>query len=218
MGELLQFVVVRHWRLALGAAALFASGLLASVPVGLCRIRAVEWLPLKALRLVLKLMGPRPALWRMAALIWAFNSAAIFLYMASGFHPAPPMIFAAWTGLNVGLVLAASRRRDEGSAWELGRPLGGWVPPAWLALACGALVVVLELPCFWYAIAMGISMGRGVMNGLGYLDLLAPRALAYAAFIVPSLLVSAAAEAVAVRAGLTAEDASPGHPGGAPAA
>ena len=81
------------------------------------------------------------------------------------------------------------------------RAAGQWRPPAGLSMACGVLVLLLELPCFWYCIAMGISMGWAVQGGTPYQTALASRAPAYASVIVPLLLVSALAESVTIRTG-----------------
>ncbi|MDP6107701.1 MAG: hypothetical protein QGI33_04615, partial [Candidatus Brocadiia bacterium] len=149
MRETLEYVLLGHWRPTAQAAALFGLGLALSLPLSRLRVRALEWLPVQALRLVLRLMGPCPGLARMTAVIWGFNATAIFVYMASGFQPLLPKVFALWTGLNIGLVLAVSRRESEGVLWGLERPRDGWVPPTWVAATCGMLVVLLELPCFW---------------------------------------------------------------------
>ena len=202
MRELAHFVLCLHWQTALGAAALFGLGLALSLPVSLLRLKFAEWLPVHVLRAVLRLMGPRPGLARLTAVIWTFNAVAMFVYMAGGFHPLLPTVFAVWTGLNIGLLLARERRGERDTFRRLARPPGDWTPSPLLALVCGVLVLVLELPSFWYAIAMGISMGRHVQGGADYLAELGPRAWAYVRLIVPVLLVSAAAEAVAVRAGM----------------
>ncbi|MDP6438330.1 MAG: stage II sporulation protein M [Candidatus Brocadiia bacterium] len=215
MRETLEYVLLGHWRPAAQAAALFGLGLAVSLPLARLRVRALEWLPIQALKLVLRLMGPRPGLARMTAVIWGFNATAIFIYMASGFQPLLPKVFALWTGMNIGLVLAASRREGEDVLWGLERPRDGWVPPTWVAAACGMLVVLLELPCFWYAIAMGVTLGRDVQAGEGYyLAALGVRGWAYARLIVPALLVSAAAESVAIRAGLPLGDTNVQQSGG----
>ena len=198
----LDYVLVRHFWLAVHALILFAVGLFVAVPVVRYRLTAIERLPLGMLRLVARLIGEGPALWRTAAVIWLFNSSVMFVGMASGVHPMLPKVFGIWTGLNVGVAAAHAGREDDPLPGLLGRAGGGqWRPPQGLVIACGAVVLALELPCFWYALAMGMSMGWKVQaGGIAYLDSLAPRALAYLTTIVPALLVSAVAEAVALRA------------------
>jgi len=149
-------------------------------------------------------MGRQPGLARVALVIWAFNSAAIFLYMASGYHPMLPKLFAIWTGLNVGVIAGM---RPEGLDWppaHAGEGGSRWVPPAPVVALCAGLVLALELPCFWYSLAMGMSMGWEVQAGeSAYVDALRPRLIAYLTVIVPLLLASAVAESVAIRAGRT---------------
>lgn len=195
---MLEFVFRDHLRLALDAALLFAVGLFVSYPVVRWRLRGVAAVPLALYRLVVRLIGPSPSIARTAGVIWAFNSVVIFIDMASGFHPLMPKLLCIWTGLNVGVTLGFAPRE----AMPLAGPEqpGRWTPPPPLARACGVLVLVLELPSFFYAVAMGINMGWLVQRGeLAYLPALSVRARAYAAVIVPMLLVSAVAEAVAIR-------------------
>ena len=203
MRELLEFVLVGHWRSALAAAVLFAGGLGLSLLLPRRAAGAVAWLPAQVLRFVLWLMGPAPGLARTAVVIWWFNSTAVFAYMAGGFHPVLPWAFAFWTGLNVGL-LATGAQGGAGARWRLRRPPGAWVPPRALAAACGVAVLLLELPCFWYAIALGVGMGVEVQAGADYPEALSRAGAAYAQLIVPVLLVSAAAESVVVRGGASA--------------
>ena len=141
----------------------------------------------------------------MAVVIWLFNSTVMFLCMASGLHALLPKVLGIWTGLNVGVLAAVAGQADH-PGFHL--PTGGdaqWRPSPRVALACGLLVVALELPCFWYALGMGMSLAGQVGAGAGYFSALQPRALAYACLILPALLVSAAAESVAIRGGTAAD-------------
>ena len=195
---MVEFVFRDHLRLAGHAALLFAAGLFAAWPIVHYRLRGPARLPLAIFRLVLGLMGRSPSIARMAAVIFCFNTSAIFLYMSTGFHPLLPKVLCVWTGLNVGLIAGAARL---GESRGPGRPgADQWTPPRGLTLLCGLLVLLLELPAFWFSIAMGISMGHAVQSGGSpYLGALAVRAGAYFALVAPALLVSALAEAVAVR-------------------
>jgi hypothetical protein len=195
---MLGFLFREHVSLALDAGLLFAVGLFASYPVVRYRWRAVAAPPLALFRLVVRLLGPAPSIARMALVIWAFNSIIVFIDMASGFHPLLPKLLCVWTGLNVGVMLGMAPQELELQLASV-RP-GSWVPPPALARVCTVLLLVLELPCFFYAVAMGISMGLLVQSSaLSYLPGLAVRGRAYVTLLVPILLVSALAEAIAVR-------------------
>jgi hypothetical protein len=196
----LHFIFIRHLWLALDAAILFAVGLFVAVPVVRYRLGAVKWLPLRLFRLVVRLMG-EGGIARTALVIWLFNSVAIFIYMAGGFHPLVPKLFAIWTGLNIAVLTGGIEREEDPILSRLSaRPDDAWRLPRWILLICGLLVLVLELPCFWFAIAMGIRMGHRVQAGSSYGVELAHRGAAYATVIVPLLLLSAIAEAIAIRA------------------
>ncbi|MHC4592436.1 MAG: stage II sporulation protein M [Planctomycetota bacterium] len=196
---MIDFILRDHLRLAVHAALLFAVGLFASWPIVHYRLKAPARLPLAVFRLVLKLLGQSPSLARIACVIFCFNTVAMFVYMASGFHPLLPKVFGIWTGLNIGIIMGIAR--EERELLEAGLPSAGqWRPSGSLAALCGLLVLVLELPCFWFSIGMGIKMGHDVQSGaLPYPEALARRALAYAVVIVPLLLLSAMAEAIAIR-------------------
>jgi hypothetical protein len=195
---MIEFLFRQHQRLCIHAALLFAVGLFLSWPVIQQHLRAVAWLPMAMFRLVLRMMGRSPSLLRMACAIWLFNSAVMFLDMASGFHPLVPKILAIWTGLNVAVIVGMG---DAGlRILDVARPKhGAWVPPERLGTLCAVAVMLIELPCFFLAIAMGLSLGGAVQDGVDYLAALQPRAAAYAVFILPALLISAVAEAVAIR-------------------
>ena len=202
MEPMLRYVLADHLRLAVHGAILFAVGLFIGVPVLRYRVRALQWPAMRAFRIVIGLMGHRPGLFRMASVIWLFNSAVMFLYMASGVHPLLPKLFGIWTGLNVLVVASqAGRAGEPGFAEFSGAAPGQWRTPPGLAMGCGLLVLLIELPCLWYALGMGLSMGAEVAAGAGYLACLGPRAEAFLGVLVPMLFVSAAAEAVAVRGG-----------------
>lgn len=196
---MVEYVLRAHFRLAADSALLFAVGLFLSWPIVHYRLELLTRLPLAVFHLVLRLIGTSPSIARTAAVVFCFNSVVIFAYMASGFHPLLPKVFGIWIGMNVGIIIGMVGRR--GALPHVGRPAAGqWVPPASLTAVCGALVLMLELPCFWFAVAMGISMGHTVQAGAEpYLSALALRAQAYLAVIVPALAVSAIAEAIAVR-------------------
>jgi hypothetical protein len=195
----LRFIFVHHFWLALDAAILFVVGLFAAMPVVRYRLEVVKWLPLKLFRGVVRLMGDGGVV-RTAAVIWLFNSVAIFVYMASGFHPLLPKLFVMWTGLNIVVLTGGIDKEKDPVLSRLVRPAeNGLQLPRAILLLCGLFVLVLELPCFWFAIGMGVRMGHQVQAGARYVEQLSHRAVPYVAVIVPLLLVSAIAEAIAIR-------------------
>lgn len=194
------FVFIHHARLALDAALLFAVGLFAAWPVIHYRWRAPAAPALAIVGALMALIRRRPTIARTAAIIFAFNGLAIFAYMATGFHPMLPKLIAVWTGFNVAAVVGLTR--DEPWTDWPEAPAGWWRPSRLLAALCALAVLVLELPCFWLSVAMGISMGHAVQSGVqSYGAALAERAVPYAAILLPLLLASAVAETVAMRAG-----------------
>ena len=190
-------MLVKHSRLALHAAIIFAAGLFAAWPVVRFRLHGVAWLPRQIMRFVTALMGEGPSIFRMTLVIFVFNSAVMFVQMASGYHPFVPKVFGLWTGLNVGIMTFMTSPTAMPSLSTL--PKRCWVPPANVTVLCGLLVLVLELPCYWFTLAMGMTLGQEVQAGAFYTMAFTERARAYALLIVPTLLVSAAAEAVSIR-------------------
>ena len=137
-----EFVFRAHLRLALHGMVLFVVGLFVSWPIVHYRLEAVARLPLAVFRLVLRLMGASPSVGRTVSVIFCFNAAAIFLYMASGFHPLLPKTFAIWTGMNIGIIVGMARQEE--AFVNACRPAAGqWVPPPALTSLCGLLLLVL---------------------------------------------------------------------------
>jgi len=184
------------------AALLFATGVFVAIPVIRWRVKALEWLPLQVFRFVLGLMGAHAGLVRTAVVIWLFNSGVMFLYMASGFHQMLPKIFGIWVGMNVAIVTAVGGSDDR--MLKVVSPREGsrrWAPSQALSWPCSVLVLAVELPAFWYSLAMGMSLGAEVQAGcVRYLAGFQVRALAFVYFILPALLVSAVSESIALRA------------------
>ena len=197
--DLLHFVFVNHFSLACMAALLSVSGALLAFP-------AVRWgpsflvrMPLALFRMVRSLMGSRPGLLRMGIVIFVFNGSAMFVYMASGVRPLLPFVIAALTGFNIAVILLLADQAVTAKSKQ-GPTAIRWVPGNILTGLCGAAVLLLELPCFWYAIALGVDMGRVVTEGqAGYTQALAVRAEAYIHLILPVLLLSAICEVIAIR-------------------
>jgi hypothetical protein len=197
-------------RLVYHAGLLFAVGIFAGAAVVKLRLDAVARPALAAFRVILRVLGHSPSLARMTAVIWLFNSTAIFLYMASGsLHRLLPMVFSIWTGMNIAAVVGLARvgRAQE---MQMARRPDQWRPPGPLGALCGLAVLVLELGSFFIAIAMGISTGAAVAGGTARLAALAPRAAAYTTILVPVLLLSAFCESISIRTGSPGADETGG--------
>jgi hypothetical protein len=197
--RLIEFMFIRHFGQAWIAALLSMGGVLLSYPVIKWDIKGLQAVPLWIFRTVLKLLGDQPGLVRMSMVIFCFNSAAMFLYMATGVHALIPELIAACTGFNIAVILFKTRERNEFS--ELGVPGSAhWHPGRSLTRLCGLMVIVLELPCFWYSIAMGMSLGSEIhAHQITYVQGMAVRGQAYGTFFVPMLFLSALCESLAVR-------------------
>ncbi len=178
-------------------------GLFVAWPVVRYRLTGVAWLPRRIFRLVVRLMGPRPTLFRMALVIFLFNSIVMFLQMAAGFHSFVPKVLCIWTGMNVGVMMGFAGE-SAGMIRQAARRREGFIPPPALTLVCSLLVMLLELPCYFYALAMGMKLGHTVQGGqAAYAAALEPRAVAYLLFLAPALFVSALAESVSIRGAAT---------------
>ena len=220
LGESFAFLWSHLW-LGVVAAALFAAGLVTSVAVVR---REVQWLmvvPLWVVRRVMGIIGPRFPPLRVFLVIFCFNSVAIFLYMASGVLVIVPATIAFLTGINIGVIV---QRADRVQLATGERPLaaagdeeGADVGP--LASLCGLAVLVIELPCFWMSVGMGIRLGRRLALDFSYTlanmgKLLGPRAAAYVSIVVPALFLSALAETVAIRGHINARPLPAADEGG----
>jgi hypothetical protein len=196
---LLHFIFVEHLILAAVAALMFVVGLLLSWPVVRYQVRWAQRPALKLFRLVLRLIGSQPSLLRMSLVIWLFNSTAMFIYMSCGVLPILPKLVAVCTGFNVAVIFARTEAMEELN--DAGRPGAlQWIPGPLVTSVCGLVVLLVELPCFWYAIAMGISLGQvAIGEGGSWADAFELRGRAYGAVIVPLLLVSAVCESIAIR-------------------
>jgi len=181
-------------------------------------VEPLERFALWLLKCVTWLVGQRPTMLRLFVIIWGFNSTAMFVYMCTGVWVVLPALVCFLTGMNLAIIFVRGPAAAEGSPLipvpaastldaEEGPALG--VGP----MLCGLLVVLLELPAFWYSIGMGISLGHFVQEHFSSIaDILLlrlgspafnaafeERAAAYVQVIVPVLFVSALAEAYAVR-------------------
>ena len=199
--KLFSFIFVQHSGLAMGAALLFLVGALLAIPVVKRGSTILTWLPVFLFRMVGRILGRQPSVTRLWSVIFGFNGTVMLLYMASGIHPAIPAFVSMVTGYNIAAILLLT---GQGQSREFGElavsPGHGWVPARWAAGLCGLAVLILELPCFWYSIAMGMRLGQEIAAAeTTYVQGIAPRIHAYVAVILPALLVSAVCEAIAIR-------------------
>ena len=189
--EYIQFVLA-HTMTAVSMALLFGAGAACAVPVLRYRIRVLLLTPEWFAGTLSKILATRPSIPRLAVFIFLFNGSAIFLYMLTGLAPGLPAVVVFMAGLNV--VAAGMLERQ---------PLGADRPSGPLPVAvrvCALLTFMLELPCLWYAMALGWTATPSLLGALRGADLapLRTRVLAYLLVILPALAVSAAVEAYAV--------------------
>ncbi len=183
--------------------------MLLAIPVHRTRFKPLMFLPERFARMLRRIFDQRPGALKLGAFIFAFNSCAIFLYMLTGVIPGAPAVVAALTGLNVALASVLSQK--EMPERELGTL---WVP--FTARIGAVMTFLLELPCLWFALAMGQSIQPNLPALLGGGDPtnLQQRVLTYGMVIVPALAVSALAEAHAVTSALRAPTEAPDTPDG----
>jgi len=199
MMRLFIFVFSDHFDLACGAALLFLVGVLLAFPVVKHGSTRFTWLPSILFRLVRRMLGTNPGMMRLWPLIFGFNGTAMLLYMASGVHPVFPAAICIITGYNIAAILLLAGESEDPDGLAVS-PASGWKPGKWVAGICGLAVLLLELPCFWYSIAMGIRLGQEILAGqTNYVQGIPARLHAYVLLILPILLVSAVCEAIAIR-------------------
>ncbi len=182
-------------------------------------IRFALWM----LEQVGKLVGKHPSMARLFLVIFLFNSVAMFAYMCSGVWVFLPAAIGFLTGMNLAIIFVEGRpawfeEEEEDSGLNLSvseadglAEMAEPPPVKLLPLLCGLLVIVLELPAFWFSMGMGISLGHFVREHYTAAQILlfqfrdpslwpalAERCAAYWRVIAPVLAVSALAEAYAV--------------------
>jgi len=185
-------LILSHTGIAVAMALIFAAGGMFAIPVQRRRFRPLtvfaEWFAAR----VEHVLNSGPSRFRLGAFIFLFNACAIFLYMLTGLVPWLPVVTTFLAGMNVVLASLAGRKRKSRfrRKHHLTRS----------ARACMLLTFVLELPAFWYAMAMGWTISTSVMNLFSETSLssVRERATAYAMVIVPILALSAFAEAHAI--------------------
>jgi hypothetical protein len=195
---LIEYVFVDHFLPACIAALFFLAGALLAVPRPVRNYRWIQRACHALFGCLLRLFGHRPGLPRTAVTIFLFNGIAIFLYMSAGIRPWIPKLIALATGFTIALAVLGAAELEELFA-ERRLATTSSEPGPVLALGCSIATIVLELPCFWYAVGMGITLGDGLAgNAGGYPDLFAERAVAYATVLLPVLAISAFCESIAI--------------------
>ena len=124
----------------------------------------LTWLPLILFRMVRRMFGTSPGMTRLWALIFGFNGTVMLLYMASGVHPGFPAAISLLTGYNIAVIFLVAGASEDLDGLIVS-PASGWTPGEWVAGVCGLAVILFELPCFWYSIAMGIRLGQEIVAG-----------------------------------------------------
>ena len=193
-------LIVHHTSLAVGMAFIFGAGAAFSMPVLRWQVKPLMYFPKKFARLIERIVSSHPHRLRLALFIFLFNGSAIFLYMLTGLVPGLPLAVAFLTGLNVALASLLGRPRIS----------TGEGAPVLSASAriCALLTFFLELPCFWYAMALGWTLKTrlpDIFTGTN-LSSARERVVAYLVVILPLLGVSALAEAHAVMSSLAGSD------------
>ena len=186
-------VLLAHAGLAVAAALLFAAGAAFAIPVMRWRVEFLLAVPRSFAGWLARVLKSRPSTPRLALFIFCFNGAAIFVYMMTGLIPGLAIVVAFLTGLNVALASMLGRNTFSATEVTLERL-------SFLSRACALLTFILELPCFWFAMAMGIGLELNVVElarGADAGPLLA-RMQAYALIILPALALSALAESYAI--------------------
>ena len=186
-------------------ALLFAAGGLAALPALRHRVEPLLALPRRFARMIAAVLAKGPSVPKLALVIFLFNGCAMFCYMMTGLIPWLPAAVVFLTGLNV--VAAGMIGKETSPPPERGARLTKG------AALCGLLTFLLELPCFWFAMAMGWTMTPRLPELLRGADAggIKARIAAYATVLLPLLALSAAAEAYAV---LTSRRAPKHYDGG----
>ncbi len=217
------------WQMAAIQCAVFFIGIFSASIVIRHRLHFLMAFPEWFMGKLVQVIAAKPGYVFLLLFIFIFNSVAMFAYMMTGaLLQFLPTAVCFLTGMNIGIaagraqviaaVSRAARRQlrqeldvdhdvdellpvDEPAEPSPIPPRGMSLTDFYIQTICVILVAALELPAFWFAIAMGTTMSRHWLpltdQNLGQSIL--SRLIAYAAVIVPVLAISAAIEAVAVR-------------------
>ena len=203
MKEVFGFLV-KQLPLAIWCATIFIGGGVVGVFAVRHQVRHLTAFPLWMANTLRKYMPPDASFLRIFAVIFTFNGTMMFLYMLSGLGVILPVIIDFLTGMHIMIVMldTSLRARMEmatAQADDDGKAVLPDIPRS--RRFASALVLMLELPAFWFAIAMGITIGFAVQDQEGGQKVMALTRLAtqaYVSVILPVLFLSALAEAYAI--------------------
>lgn len=200
--ENVTFILGHTWGAA-AAALFFAAGAACAIPVLRHRVRFLMATASRFLKILRHIYDTRPSTFFLGLFIFVWNGTIIGISMLTGLVPWLPVIMVFILGLNVMLTSILGQKAFQGEHLKLWRP-------SLFGRACAILTFLLELPCLWFSIAMGLSMEANlleVFRGEGVEDI-RKRVAAYVIVILPLLLISALAEAYAVNQSLRGNKAS----------
>ena len=180
--------------LGLLALFLFILGFGFSALVEKYKLTAFTAFPLWFLKKTLALINPERPFLIIFLFIFLFNSLALCLYMLSGLLVFFPVLIAFLTGTNIGITVLFPIPEEVGrTIYRPNREVV--VGPLFFLLT--ALVPLLELFAFCFAIALGLQMASAMFIDFRWanaVDLALPRLVLYLQVCLPSLFVAALAE------------------------
>lgn len=189
--------VIAHVGTAAYAALVFTLGLVGAFIAVRYRIEALIAFPRWMANKLQGLIFLPPVL--LFLLIFGFNGTAICAYMLTGaIHYLVPVFIAFMTGTNIGIIMLLGVTSPPDAPRQ---PVSFETNPRRQAVAmlCGLLTALLELPCFWLGIALGMTLGGFGGGTEGTRAAIAQRVRAYAQIILPILCISAAAETLGIK-------------------
>ena len=163
-------------------------------------LEAFKAFPIWFLKQTIRFANPGRPFILIFLFIFIFNSLAICLYMLSGLLVLFPALIAFLTGTNIGIIILHPLP-DELKEGNIYRPREKVSFGPLLALLA-ALVPLLELFVFCYAIAMGLRMASSMLLNFtleNAMLLALPYLQMYLKVCVPLLFVSAMAEARVIK-------------------
>jgi hypothetical protein len=210
------FASDHHLQLAGLAAMTFFAGMASAIIAVRYKIDFLTGFPLWIMRQLARFLQACPHILPILCLIAVFNSLAIGIYMLTGIIPMLPMIVCFLTGMNVGIATLAGGEmlpipvkppppppeEEPLAEGDSARIISVVITPTGCLRAISfVLVMALELPSLWFAIAMGTTLESWWLADDKTLALTAgieQRLIAYAVIIVPILIISAALEAIGI--------------------